>query len=208
MVDSENLVVGDLVAIDAGDAISADMRLVESSSLKAEEASLTGESVPVEKDASLVCDEGFRCWRPARNMLYGNCRDIRQSKRHYYSYGRQTELGQIANKLTSIKNEQTPLRRILMRLARYLPLFVLLYACIIVLIVDIFVQKEEWTDALMTAVSLAVAAIPEGLCGCCHHSSFCRYDTDGREQRYRKSVFSRSRHWDVSTLYVQTRQVR
>jgi Ca2+-transporting ATPase len=162
MVDSENLVVGDLVAIDAGDAISADMRLVESSSLKAEEASLTGESVPVEKDASLVCDEDSGVG-DRKNMLFmGTAVTYGRARGIVTATGRQTELGQIANKLTSIKNEQTPLQKNLNALGKILAI-VCIAVCIIVLIVDIFVQKEEWTDALMTAVSLAVAAIPEGL---------------------------------------------
>ena len=165
MVDSENVVVGDVIAIDAGDSISADMRLIESSSLKAEEASLTGEAVAVEKDASVVlpedCTLGDR-----KNMLYmGTAVTYGRAKGVVVATARDTELGElgkIATKLTDIEDEETPLQRSLTKLGKILAV-VCIAVCIIVLLVDIFVQKQPWEDALMTAVSLAVAAIPEGL---------------------------------------------
>ena len=162
MVDSENVVVGDVIAIDAGDSISADMRLIESSSLKAEEASLTGEAVAVEKDASVVlpedCTLGDR-----KNMLYmGTAVTYGRAKGVVVATARDTELGKIATKLTTMEDEETPLQRSLNKLGKILAVVCIL-VCIIVLLVDIFVQKQPWEDALMTAVSLAVAAIPEGL---------------------------------------------
>ena len=162
MVDSENVVVGDVIAIDAGDSISADMRLIESSSLKAEEASLTGEAVAVEKDASVVlpedCTLGDR-----KNMLYmGTAVTYGRAKGVVVATARDTELGKIATKLTTMEDEETPLQRSLNKLGKILAV-VCIFVCIIVLLVDIFVQKQPWEDALMTAVSLAVAAIPEGL---------------------------------------------
>ena len=162
MVDSENVVVGDVIAIDAGDSISADMRLIESSSLKAEEASLTGEAVAVEKDASAVlpedCTLGDR-----KNMLYmGTAVTYGRAKGVVVATARDTELGKIATKLTTMEDEETPLQRSLNKLGKILAVVCIL-VCIIVLLVDIFVQKQPWEDALMTAVSLAVAAIPEGL---------------------------------------------
>ncbi len=162
MVDSENVVVGDVIAIDAGDSISADMRLIESSSLKAEEASLTGESVAVEKDATLVlpedCSLGDR-----KNMLYmGTAVTYGRARGVVVATARDTELGKIADKLTNIEDEATPLQKSLNKLGKILAV-VCIIVCIVVLLVDIFVQKLPWEDALMTAVSLAVAAIPEGL---------------------------------------------
>ena len=162
MVDSENIVVGDVISIDAGDSISADMRLIESSSLKAEEASLTGESVAVEKDASAVlpedCSLGDR-----KNMLYmGTAVTYGRAKGVVVATARDTELGKIATKLTNIEDEETPLQVSLNKLGKILAA-VCIAVCIVVLLVDIFVQKQPWEDALMTAISLAVAAIPEGL---------------------------------------------
>ena len=162
MVDSENIVVGDVISIDAGDSISADMRLIESRSLKAEEASLTGESVAVEKDASAILSEDCALG-DRKNMLYmGTAVTYGRAKGLVVATARDTELGKIATKLTNIEDEETPLQVSLNKLGKILAV-VCIAVCIIVLLVDIFVQKQPWEDALMTAVSLAVAAIPEGL---------------------------------------------
>ncbi len=162
MTDSENIVVGDVIAIDAGDAISADMRLISSSSLKAEESSLTGESVPVDKDADAICDEGCGIG-DRKNMLFmGTVVTYGRARGVVTDTARNTELGKIANKLTNIEDEQTPLQKSLNSLGKILAV-VCIFVCIVVLVVDIFIQKQAPTDALMTAVSLAVAAIPEGL---------------------------------------------
>lgn len=162
MTDSGNIVVGDIIALDAGDSVAADIRLIESSSLKAEEASLTGESVSVEKDASVICDEDAGIG-DRKNMLFmGTAVTYGRAKGVVVATSRDTELGKIAKKLTDINDEQTPLQRNLNSLGKILAV-VCIIVCIIVLVVDIFVQKLEWTDAMMTAVSLAVAAIPEGL---------------------------------------------
>ena len=162
MVDSENVVVGDVISIDAGDSISADMRLIESSSLKAEEASLTGESVAVEKDATAVLPEDCALG-DRKNMLYmGTAVTYGRAKGVVVATSRDTELGKIATKLTNIEDEETPLQVSLNKLGKVLAVACIV-VCIIVLLVDIFIQKQPWEDALMTAVSLAVAAIPEGL---------------------------------------------
>ena len=162
MVDSENIVEGDLISIDAGDAISADIRLLSSNSLKAEEASLTGESVAVDKDADLIlgddCSLGDR-----KNMLFmGTSVTYGRATGVVVGTGKNTELGKIANKLSTMEDEVTPLQKNLNHLGKILAV-VCIIVCIIVFIVDIFVQKEPVSEALMTAVSLAVAAIPEGL---------------------------------------------
>lgn len=162
MVDSENIVEGDIISIDAGDAISADIRLLSSNSLKAEEASLTGESVAVDKDADLIlgedCSLGDR-----KNMLFmGTSVTYGRATGVVVGTGKNTELGKIANKLSTMEDEVTPLQKSLNHLGKILAL-VCIIVCIIVFIVDIFVQGEEISEALMTAVSLAVAAIPEGL---------------------------------------------
>lgn len=162
MVDSENIVEGDLISIDAGDAISADIRLLSSNSLKAEEASLTGESVAVDKDADLIlgedCSLGDR-----KNMLFmGTSVTYGRATGVVVGTGKNTELGKIANKLSSMEDEVTPLQKNLNHLGKILAV-VCIIVCFIVFAVDIFVQHEPVSEALMTAVSLAVAAIPEGL---------------------------------------------
>lgn len=162
MVDSENIVEGDIISIDAGDAISADIRLLSSNSLKAEEASLTGESVAVDKDADLIlgedCSLGDR-----KNMLFmGTSVTYGRATGVVVGTGKNTELGKIADKLSGMDDEETPLQKDLNHLGKILAV-VCIIVCIIVFAVDVFVQHESVTDALMTAVSLAVAAIPEGL---------------------------------------------
>ena len=162
MVDSERLVEGDIVSIDAGDAIAADIRLIDSNSLQAEESSLTGESVPVDKDAKAILEEDCSIG-DRKNMLFmGTAVTYGRAKGVVVGTGRNTELGKIADKLTSIENETTPLQKGLNALGKILAV-VCIIVCIIVFLVDIFVQKQTVMDALMTAVSLAVAAIPEGL---------------------------------------------
>ena len=162
MIDSDKVVPGDIVNLDAGDSVSADLRLFYAGSLKIDEASLTGESVPVEKNAEVTlaedCSIGDRS-----NMAYmGTAVTYGRGKGIVVATGKDTELGKIANKLSNIEDEVTPLQKNLNSLGKVLAI-VCIVVCIIVFVVDLFVQKQSWDNALMTAVSLAVAAIPEGL---------------------------------------------
>jgi len=162
MLDSDRIVPGDIINIDAGDAISADIRLLTSSSLKAEEASLTGESVPVDKEADAVLEEDCTIG-DRKNMLFmGTAVTYGRATGVVTATGKDTELGKIANRLSGMDDEATPLQKGLNSLGKILAV-VCIIVCLIVFAVDIFVQKAPVTDALMTAVSLAVAAIPEGL---------------------------------------------
>ena len=162
MIDSDKLVPGDVVVLDAGDLVAADIRLTEASSMKVEEASLTGESVPVDKDATVVLEEDCGIG-DRKNMLYmGTAVTYGRGRGVVVETGGTTELGKIANRLSSIDNEDTPLQRNLNKLGKILGI-VCVAICLIVFVVDVFLQGEAWDEALMTAVSLAVAAIPEGL---------------------------------------------
>ena len=162
MVDSDKLVPGDVVVLDAGDLVAADIRLTEASSMKVEEASLTGESVPVDKDATVELDEDCGIG-DRKNMLYmGTAVTYGRGRGVVVETGANTELGKIASRLSSIDDEETPLQKNLTKLGKILGI-VCIVICLIVFVVDVFVQKEPWDEALMTAVSLAVAAIPEGL---------------------------------------------
>lgn len=161
MLATEDLVVGDIILLEAGDIVPADTRLLQSSNLKVEEASLTGESVPVEKDAEMIAD-GELGIGDRHNMLfsstsvtYGNGRGL------VVATGGDTEVGNIAASLQSIEQEATPLQVSLNHLGKVLG-FIVVFVCIIVFAVGLL-QGGDPIRLFMTAVSLAVAAIPEGL---------------------------------------------
>ena len=162
VIDSEDIVPGDIMSIDAGDSIAADIRLLTSSSLKAEEASLTGESVPVDKNADEVLSPDCAIGDRSNMLFMGTAVTYGRATGVVIGTARNTELGKIANKLTSMQDEATPLKKSLDKLGKILAV-VCIAVCLIVFLVNVFVQGVKWSDALMTAVSLAVAAIPEGL---------------------------------------------
>lgn len=165
MTDSDSVVPGDIVSLDAGDSVCADIRLISSSSLKVEEASLTGESVPVDKDAEAVLTDDASIG-DRKNMVYmGTALTYGRGKGVVVATGKNTELGKIADKLSNIEDDVTPLQKNLNSLGKVLAI-VCLIVCVIVFIVGVTVNgtlQDNWQEALMTAVSLAVAAIPEGL---------------------------------------------
>ena len=161
-VDSKELVPGDIVLLEAGDVVPADMRLLEANSLKIEEAALTGESVPVDKDLSKELAEDAPIGDRV-NMAYQNSN---------VTYGRGlgvvtntgmfTEVGHIAGMLANADETDTPLKQNLHQLSKVLTYAVLIIAAI-TMAVSVFVRGEGILPALMTSVALAVAAIPEGL---------------------------------------------
>ena len=169
-VPSEQLVPGDVVVLEAGDSVPADGRLLESASLKIEEAALTGESVPVTKtmeilglapgqesvplgDRKTMCDMGS-------TVVYGRGRAV------ITGTGMDTEMGKIAGALAAAQEEQTPLQRRLDELGRTLSKLVL-GICVFIFVFDLIAAGsftlESVLSTFMVAVSLAVAAIPEGL---------------------------------------------
>ncbi len=161
LVDSQELVPGDVVLLEAGDVVPADLRLLESSNLKAEEASLTGESVPVEKDANFVAS-GKVGIGDRENMLFSSTSiTYGKAKAVVVGTAHNTEIGHIATRLQGIKEEATPLQQNLNQLGKILGTLCLA-VCAVVFIVGVL-RGGEILDMFMTAVSLAVAAIPEGL---------------------------------------------
>jgi Ca2+-transporting ATPase len=160
-IASAELVPGDVVLLEAGDFIPADCRLIQSASLKTDEAALTGESLPVEKDANAAIKEdaplGDRL-----NMVYSGCA---------VSYGRasaivvetamKTEMGKIATMLEDEDEGQTPLQARLAQLGKYLG-FLALAICAIIFGIGV-IERLPIMEMFMTAIALAVAAIPEGL---------------------------------------------
>lgn len=172
-IPSENLTVGDVVLLEAGDAVPADGRIFESASLKIEESALTGESVPVNKFIKAIGLEGQKDvpLGDRKNMMYmGSTVVYGRGKAVITSIGMDTEMGKIAGALSSAKDEQTPLQKKLGQLSKILS-FIVLGICVFMFAFDIVRALVTGTEmnldfllgSFMLAVSLAVAAIPEGL---------------------------------------------
>ena len=166
VIESSQLVPGDVVLLEAGDAVPADGRLLESASMKIEEAALTGESVPVTKAVGLLTGDNVPLG-DRKNMCYmGSTVVYGRGKAVITATGMDTEMGKIAGVLAQTEQEQTPLQRKLNELGKTMSKLVL-GICVFIFIFDLVVAGEFTLDTVlstfMVAVSLAVAAIPEGL---------------------------------------------
>ena len=160
-VDSTELVPGDYIILETGDIVPADLRLVDSKNLKIDESSLTGESVPVDKDGEKIYDGKMEIG-DRENIAYGST---------IVSYGRgsgivietgaNSEIGRIATSISMVDREETPLQKKLAGLSKTLGILVIV-VCVVVLGVGL-VYKHDFLEMFMTAISLAVAAVPEGL---------------------------------------------
>ena len=164
-VRSEQLVRGDVVVLEAGDAVPADLRIIESHSLKSEEAALTGESVPVNKHSDRI--EGECALGDRRNMAYmGSTVVYGRGRGIVTATGMDTEMGKIADAIEKAENSQTPLQIKLAQLSRILTVLVI-GICLFIFAFGVLrtgdFSGENIISAFMIAVSLAVAAIPEGL---------------------------------------------
>ena len=167
LLKSEELVPGDVVILEAGDAVPADCRVLESASMKAEEAALTGESVPVEKEAAAITEEGDIPLGDRRCMVYmGSTVVYGRGRAVVCSTGMDTEMGKIADALAQAEDGQTPLQRKLGQLSKILSVLVL-GICVFIFAFSLLKAGDFHLDTIistfMVAVSLAVAAIPEGL---------------------------------------------
>ena len=160
-VASPDVVPGDIVILEAGDYVPADVRLIETVNLKIDEAALTGESVPAEKDAAAVLEadaglgDRINCGYMGTVITYGRGRGI------ITDTGMQTQMGHIAGMLSGTPDESTPLQKKLDKLGKQLGV-VCLSICGIIFLLGLL-HGMELFDIFMTSVSLAVAAIPEGL---------------------------------------------
>ncbi|KAI4453181.1 calcium-transporting atpase [Holotrichia oblita] len=169
-IETSKIVTGDIVILEAGDVVPADMRLLQTASLKIEESSLTGESIPVEKDATVICTPDAPLG-DMLNMAFSSC---------VVSYGRgegvvmatgmNTQMGQIANMLRNEDETETPLQRRLNKTGKFISISVLVIALVIFAVSVIGsalsssgINTSSVLHAFMTAVAIAVAAIPEGL---------------------------------------------
>lgn len=172
-VHSEDIVTGDIVVLEAGDSVPADCRIIKSASMKIEEAALTGESVPVNKQTEPINPEGSddvplgdrknMCYMGS-NVVYGRGEAV------VVATGMDTEMGKIADALNDAKEGDTPLQIKLNQLSKILS-YLVLGICVFIFAIDIIrtlvtgqsLTFDSMLDTFMVAVSLAVAAIPEGL---------------------------------------------
>lgn len=168
IIKSEELVVGDIILLEAGDAVPADARLIEAASLKAEEAALTGESVPVTKTSDVLTASGDDVpLGDRKNMVYmGSSIVYGRGTAVVTGTGMNTEMGKIADALNQAKEEKTPLQLKLAQLSKILT-YLVLGICAFIFVFGVIkagsLEGQVLLDTFMVAVSLAVAAIPEGL---------------------------------------------
>ena len=172
-VRSEDLVVGDIIVLEAGDAVPADARIIECASMKIEEAALTGESVPVTKQEEILTagDNGDVALGDRKNMVFmGSTVVYGRGKAVVCATGMDTEMGKIADALANAQEGKTPLQMKLAQLSKILT-YLVIGICVVIFGVQIaraFIQTgtigfEPILDSFMVAIALAVAAIPEGL---------------------------------------------
>lgn len=161
VVQSRELVPGDIVLLDTGDYVPADIRLIEAVNLKSQEASLTGESVPVEKNTSVVTNEKVGIGDRTNMVFSSSLITYGRGKGIVVETAMNTEVGKIAGILTNTVKTETPLQIKLNKLGKTLGI-VALAICVVIFVIGLLYGKNA-LDMFMTAVSLAVAAIPEGL---------------------------------------------
>ena len=169
-VKSSELVLGDIVVLEEGDTIGADLRLIESVNLKCDESSLTGESVPVEKDCSITFSESVAIGDRVNMAYMSTPVSYGRGKGIVTGTGMKTEIGKIATALDTEEEEETPLQKVLSKLSKFLGLLTLAIVIAVLIVEVIWIcsrghasNVEKWIDAVLESIALAVAAIPEGL---------------------------------------------
>ena len=161
-INSEDVVPGDIIILDAGRFIPADIRLTESANLQIEESALTGESVPTNKDAWVVISDPKTSLGDKSNMAFmSTLVTYGRGEGVVVATGMDTEIGKIAKILDDDTNDMTPLQRRLDELGRILGVLAI-GICVLIFVIALF-QKRDIMEMFLTAISLAVAAIPEGL---------------------------------------------
>ena len=161
IVAAKELVPGDIVVLDTGDYIPADLRIIEAVNLKVQESSLTGESVPVEKDTKKIDEEDIGIGDRINMLFSSSLVTYGRGKGIVVETGMNTEVGKIAGMINNTQKQETPLQQKLNKLGKTLGI-VALAICVFIFIIGL-IQGKEPIHMFMTAVSLAVAAIPEGL---------------------------------------------
>lgn len=161
-ISSEELVVGDIVCVEAGQQIPADIKLLETNNFKVDEKALTGESVPVEKDANFISEDDNLSISDKLNLSYmSTIATYGRAVGEVTHIGMDTEIGKIADMVNKEKDELSPLQKGMNELSKVLGI-VAVVICVLMFVVG-FIQGRDTMELLMTAVSLAVAAIPEGI---------------------------------------------
>ena len=161
-IKTEELVVGDIVILETGDSVPADVRIIESHSLRVEESSLTGESIPVDKTPNVITRKGVLEIANRTNMAYlGSNVVYGRGEAVVVATGMDTELGKIAKEISKRKIDITPLQRKIKELSAVLSVIVVLIATFMVVIG--YLKGNSLLDSFIIAISLAVAAVPEGL---------------------------------------------
>ncbi len=170
IVDVKNLVVGDVVILDAGDYVPADVRIIESINLKVDESTLTGEAVTVEKINGPLLDQDIPLGDRINLGFMGTVVTYGRGSAIVVAVGMQTELGKIASMLIETEDEMTPLQKSMGQLGKLLALIALgiTFLIFVISIVEAYIVNGSadilvWKEALLTSIALAVAAIPEGL---------------------------------------------
>ena len=170
VIPSAELVVGDVITLEAGDNVPADCRLLEAAALKAEESALTGESVPSDKSTDVLTGDEVPLG-DRKNMIYmGSSIAYGRAEAVVTATGMQTEMGKIAGAIANAEDDETPLQKSLSQLSKILS-FAVLGICVLILGISVLqmyltahaITLPGFLDSFMIAVSLAVAAIPEGL---------------------------------------------
>ncbi len=160
-INSQELTIGDVVSIEAGDMINGDGRIVECSGLSINESSLTGESLSVEKTTSII--ENSTCLAEQKNMVFSGSLVVNGVGKYVVTHiGMNSEIGKIAGYLNDSKEKKTPIQKSLDQFSLLLSIGIIII-CIIVFLINIFLDKQSFLDALIVAIALAVAAIPEAL---------------------------------------------
>jgi len=167
-IDSCNVVVGDIVLLDTGDYIPADLRLIECINLRVDESSLTGESVPVRKDAGAVLEAESALGDRVNLAFTSSIVTYGRGTGIVYATGMNSEMGKIATILNETDEAKTPLQEKLNDMAKTLGIL-FIAACVLVFLIAVvdnfldFREDRDWIEMLMVSVSLAVAAVPEGI---------------------------------------------
>lgn len=162
-VHASQIVVGDIILLEAGDIVPADLRLIESVNLKADESSLTGESLAVSKDCDYVCDPKTPLGDRKNMAFKGSVITIGRGEGVVIGVGKDTELGKIATMLNETKKSDTPLQKNIKMVGKFVTILVLVIAAITFVLELVLKKDGSVIDAFLTAVAISVAAIPESL---------------------------------------------
>lgn len=162
-ISSEELTVGDIVILETGDYIAADIRLIESTNLKVDESSLTGESTSVSKDAELVLKEGTVLAERENSVYMSTLVTYGKAKGVVTNIGMETEIGKIATMLDAVEEGKTPLQKTIDEFAKVLGIIIIIVSVFVFALGFVKNNFEFELELFLTSVALAVAAIPEGL---------------------------------------------